>query len=272
MTGDTTPLCCMNDLLACAREAASAAASHAFNHAGRRHDTIQVSCHDVKLRLDVECQEIAESVIRSVFPLHDILGEEDASIREGGEQTGAASPYEWIIDPIDGTVNFYHGMPIWCSSVAVRLKGEVVAGAIAAPGMSELYLACVDQPATCNGRPLSVSDVETLDRAMVTTGMDKRPALGVQPLSIMNRIALNTQKARVLGSAALDLCHVAAGRCDGYFEAGIYLWDVAAAGLMVRRAGGRTDVLHEGEGHRMAFLASNGRLHEALRDLVTTGN
>ncbi len=103
---------------------------------------------------------------------------------------------------------------------------------------------------------------------MVMTGLDKHSTHNLPPLHIMRRIASHTQKTRILGSAALDLCAVAEGHADGYFETGIFLWDVAAAGLIVREAGGRTELLEELPGGRLSFMASNGLVHTPLRDLV----
>jgi myo-inositol-1(or 4)-monophosphatase len=103
---------------------------------------------------------------------------------------------------------------------------------------------------------------------MVCTGLEKSPSPNAAPLRALERISSGVQKCRVMGSAALDLCHVAAGRADGYFESGIYLWDIAAAGLMVERAGGRTETLRTLPGHRYSYAATNGLIHEAFTKLL----
>jgi myo-inositol-1(or 4)-monophosphatase len=252
------------DLLACAIEAARVAGEHALRNTHRRSEALAAPRHDVKLKLDVECQSRAEEVIRSAFPGHALLGEEDAA----GRPSGRASAYEWIIDPIDGTVNFSHGLPLWCCSIGVRRGADVVAGAVYAPAIRELYAASVDTPSVCNDAPIHVSTLEALDRAVVFTGTNKDASSVEASLARFNRIAQAVQRARIMGSAALDLCMVARGQAEGYFERGIFIWDVAAGGLIVRQAGGRSETVAELEEGRLEFLATNGRIHEALRRVV----
>ncbi len=252
-------------LIETAAIAAQAAGSHASKHCARRTETICVAAHDVKLKLDVESQIEAERVIRARYPGHRILGEEDIPDRP---DTIATSPFEWIIDPIDGTVNFSHGLPFWCSSVAVRNGTRLLAGAVFAPVLGDLYTAAAGLQATRNGRPLRVSSVASLDKALVMTGLDQKTTTKMNRLDIFRALADNTQKVRVMGSAAIDICRVATGEADGYFESGIYTWDVAAAGLIVQQAGGRIETIENDGGHRLSFMATNGLLHSALHDLV----
>jgi myo-inositol-1(or 4)-monophosphatase len=251
-------------LLAVAVESAWKAGHHALRHIRRRRQTIQVTRHDVKLKLDVECQAIAERSILGAFPDHAILGEETA-----GSTIPDHSPYVWIIDPIDGTVNFSHGLPFWCCSIAIQFKGRTLAGAVLAPALGELFTASTDTPAMRNGKRIRVSDTNHLSSALIMTGLDQKLTPRTKRLSIFRSIADNTQKARVMGAAALDICRVAAGQADGYFEAGIYTWDVTAAGLVVERAGGRTEILASPAPHRYLFMASNGRIHQPLKQLIT---
>lgn len=251
-------------LLAVAVEAVWNAGHHALKNDQRRRETIQVTAHDVKLKLDVECQHIAERTILGAFPDHAILGEETA-----GSFTAAHSPHLWIIDPIDGTVNFSHGLPFWCCSIAVQFRGRTVAGAVFAPAMAELFTAALDAPALRNGRRIHVSRTDTLGESLVMTGLDQKLTPGMKRLGVFKAIANNTQKARVMGAAALDICRVAAGQADGYFEAGIYTWDVTAAGLIVERAGGRVEILASPAPHRYLYMASNGRIHQPLKKLIT---
>ena len=258
------------ELLTVAIEATQAAGRHARSQSARRTEYLKTFAHDVKLALDVECQGVAEAVIRRAFPTHDFLGEEDASLGRGEAEVVAPSDnVQWIIDPIDGTVNFSHGMPFWCCSIAARIGNDMVAGAVYAPDLEELYTATIDGPALCNGKPIAVSTTPSLDKAIIVTGMDKSPAPDVPPYAIFTAIADNTQKARILGRAALDLCWVAAGKADGYFERGIYIWDIAAAGLIVERAGGSGRILAQlDEPYRMAFAAANPHLIAPLCTLV----
>ncbi|MDD5705678.1 MAG: inositol monophosphatase [Kiritimatiellae bacterium] len=248
-------------LLAVARLAATAAGNHARLNSDRRHDANSVARHDIKHKLDVECQEIATQTILRAFPGHAVLGEETA----GSETQPPASGVEWIIDPIDGTVNFFHGLPIWCCSVAARLDGTMQAGVVFAPEIGLVFEAASDSPARCNGELIHVSETDDLERAIVHTGCDKNenPA---RSFRFFQCIAGCVQRPRLFGSAALDICFVAAGKADAYFEHGIYLWDIAAAGLILERAGGCCETLKAHKGYRMAALASNGLLHGALRE------
>ena len=255
----------MPELLACAVDAATHAGRHAYKQRALRKDTVAVLKHDIKLKLDLECQTIAEGVILEKYPSHRILGEE--GIREA-DQDGTA-PFEWIIDPIDGTVNFAHGLPLWCCSIAVRQGDTIVAGAVHIPEREETFCATIDGPALLNGHPISVSDTPDMAHAMIMTGLDKDLKPGVPPLAVFSAISTVAQKTRICGSAAMDICSVACGRADGYFEGQIYLWDIAAAGLIVERAGGQIEHLGAlNEPHRLCFMASNGHIHEPLRERI----
>jgi len=213
----------------------------------------------------MECQAIAERVIQQVFPDHAILGEETA-----GETAPDHSAYVWIIDPIDGTVNFSHGLPFWCCSVAVQHRGRIMAGAVFGPDLNELFTATANGPARRNGQQIRVSRTSRLDAALVMTGLDQKLSRRTKRLSIFRAIAENVQKTRVMGAAALDACRVATGQADAYFESGIYTWDVSAAGLVVERAGGRIETLATPGPHRLVFLASNGRIHAPLKRLIAS--
>ena len=267
------------ELLDCAVSAVRAAGAHALNNLARRTEVMSASDHDVKLQLDLECQEKAVAAIHSRFPDHAILGEETSPPHPINHQPSTInhshvrpSLLEWIIDPIDGTVNFFHGVPFWCSSVAVRRDGQVLAGAVFAPELDELYTATADGPAECNGSRISVSRTATLPEAMVLTGMDRTAVTGLPSFSLFEKIADNAQKARIMGSAAVDICLVARGRADAYFEAGIYIWDIAAAGLIVERAGGKTEHLRDADtNQRLTWLATNGLVHEELKELLGLG-
>jgi myo-inositol-1(or 4)-monophosphatase len=254
-----TPIRTPTALLAVARLAACAAGDHARLNLARRHDTNSLDRHDVKHKLDVECQQVATETILRAFPGDDVLGEETA-----GAESPPPAGAEWIIDPIDGTVNFFHGLPLWCCSVAVRVNGVMTAGAVYAPELGYCFEAACDAPARCNGAPIGVSATARLDHATVHTGCDKH----VDPARVFcffSSIAEVAQRPRLLGSAALDICLVACGKADAYFENGIYLWDMAAAGLILERAGGRCETLKERGGYRRAVLATNGALHAPLR-------
>jgi len=234
--------------------AARRAGEHVMQNLDRRGDVNSNMRTDVKHKLDIEAQEVAEAVIKESFPQHDILGEETCS------QPLDNTDWLWIIDPIDGTINFFHGLPWWCCSVAVRYKGETIAGSVFIPEMKMLFEAACDSPAYCNGEIIKVSATKDINLSMLATGADKWD-LDRRAFRFMKKISEMAQRPRILGAAAVDMCMVAAGRIDGYFESGIYTWDMAAGALIVERAGGNTDILKQYPGHRMAFLATNGHLH-----------
>lgn len=257
--------CNVNALLGCAVSAAQAAGQHAVAHQHRRREADEILAHDVKLALDRECQDLAEAVIHHTYPDHAILGEEST--------TEEVNDWQWVVDPIDGTVNYFHGLPWWCNSVAVAHQNKVLAGAVYIPPLGHLYTATADGPALLNGAPIQASSTPRLSEAMVATGLS-RALLAQKPgIDIYEVLSHRARKLRIMGAAAIDICHVASGALDGYFEASIYWWDVAAAGLIAERAGARTERLVEYEGHRMAFMATNGTIHDELstvfRDSVT---
>jgi len=248
-------------LLSVAQLAARRAGEHVLAQLDRRTDTDSVSRHDIKHTLDREAQSVATAVIRDAFPVHAILGEETA------DALLPDSDVRWVIDPIDGTINFTHGLPLWCCSVAAQAHGRSVAGVVFAPELNAQFDATADGPARCNGRVLHVSDTARLDLALLHTGADKSD-LTSRSFRFLNRIAEAAQRPRVMGSAALDICWTAAGKTDGYFEPGVFIWDIAAAGLILERAGGQCEVLRTYPGYKMAVLATNGRLHQPLRDIL----
>jgi len=239
-------------------DAARAAGEHALNNLHRRKEISESFDHDVKLVLDSECQRVAEGVIHQHVPDHAILGEEGSISKEHA--------FEWIIDPIDGTANYTRGFPFWCSSVAVRYDSEILAGCIFVPGLDECYTATAAGPALCNGEPIHVSDTKTLKEAVLFTGLTKD--IDERSVSFFGTAARTTHKVRIMGSAAMDICHVACGRSDAFFEAGLYLWDVAAAGLIAERAGALCTAWPRDEEHGVRFLCTNPHIHAATREMV----
>ena len=246
-------------LLKTAISAASAASAYAMKNRGRRHDANSVARNDIKLKLDVECQEIATRTILCDFPTHFILGEEDKEERSSPEDS-----VEWIIDPIDGTVNFFHGAPYWCCSVAARINGKTMAGCVCAPEMGLVFQASRGTPSLRNGERIRVSDTASADRSIIHTGADKSASPESCPFRFMDKIASVAQRPRIYGAAALDICMVACGAADAFFEPGIYIWDIAAADLILEEAGGRGTIMRNLGHHRLAYLGSNGRIHDEI--------
>ncbi|MDD3276932.1 MAG: hypothetical protein PHP93_07790, partial [Kiritimatiellales bacterium] len=246
-------------------EAARAAGLHALNNPHRREEVAQSFDHDVKLVMDSECQRVAESVIHSHFPDHAILGEE-GSIAKACHADSVDHAFEWIIDPIDGTANYARGLPTWCCSVAVRRDpansgagSEILAGCVFVPVLNECYTATIDGPALCNGEPIHASEIPTLGKATFFAGLTKD--IDSRAIDFFTDIAPRASKLRIIGSAAIDVCHVACGRSDGYFEAGLYLWDIAAAGLIADRAGAICTAYPRDEAHGLRFLCTNPHIH-----------
>lgn len=252
-------------ILAIAKQAALLSGDYALNQSQRRHDANSVSANDVKHKLDDECEALCREILRAAAPGSAILGEEGCSVWEGPEPPAPAG-LEWIVDPIDGTINFFHGDPNWCCSVAARLDGRTVAGVVYAPELGLCYEASADGPALCNGAEIRVTDETDPMRALIRTGKDKSQT-GEAFVALIAGLDANCQRMRMCGSAALDVAAVAHGRADGYLQMGVYIWDVAAAELVVARAGGRCETFPRGRGYMRAFVASNGApaIHAALR-------
>ena len=250
----------INELCTMAVEAARQAGDHAMAHRQRRTEADARAAHDIKLALDRECQDIAARVLHGAYPEHAILGEESSHERP-------ASPFCWIVDPIDGTVNFSHGWSIWCTSVAVEREGKTVAGAIYAPALDELYTAAIGQPARLNGEIIRVSEIDRLEEALVLTDTNKESMDFDAGAALYGKFLHSAQKARVTGSAAIDICRVAQGHAEAYTALGIYPWDTAAAALILEQAGGRFEVVEQLQGHRFRAICTNGALHDAVREV-----
>ncbi len=199
-------------------------------------------------------------VIKSKFPDHQILAEETGEIVMD-------STYKWIIDPIDGTVNFAHGIPLNCVSIGVEHNGEVILGAVYNPHLNEFYFAEKGKGATLNDKPIHVSsETQTIKSCLVTGFPYTYINAANGPLEIFERFIRKGVPVRRLGSAAIDLCWVAAGRFDGFYEHKLEPWDSAAGYLIVEEAGGKvTD--HEGNKfsiYQHKVLATNGKIHEEM--------
>lgn len=258
----------MNDkrlhaLLEMAVQAARYAGDHAMTHRQRRTEADTRSAHDVKLALDRECQIKAAEIIHAAYPDHEILGEEASHGRDGAE-------FRWIVDPIDGTVNFSHGWTIWCTSVAVEQAGKTLAGAIYAPALGELYTASAGSTAELNGSPIRVSAIDRLQESLILTDTNKEPMDFDSGAELYRKFLYGAQKARITGSAALDICRVAQGHAEAYTALGIYPWDTAAAALILERAGGQSEVIEQLEGHRFRAIYTNGAVHHEVRKVFTS--
>lgn len=207
-------------------------------------------------------------IIKNSYPDHFILSEEAGEIVMD-------SDYKWIVDPIDGTVNFANGIPICCVSIAVERKGTIILGAVFNPFFDELFVAEKGKGAFLNNKPLQVSEKAELDSACLVTGfpyqlLDEPNG----PLVIFEKLIRKGIPLRRLGSAAIDLCWVAAGRFDGFYEHKLEAWDSAAGFLIVEEAGGKiTDFSgNYYSPYQPSLLATNGKIHEELRAFINGTN
>ena len=218
---------------------------------------------------DHEAERIIIDRILSEFPSHHILAE------EGGRDTRGESSFQWVIDPLDGTTNYAHGFPCYSVSIGLEHNGFCVLGVVLDPTRDDLFTAAIGQGARLNGQPISVSSIASLDEALLVTGFayDIRDNPN-NNLDHFCRFSLRAQGVRRTGSAALDLCYVAMGRLDGYWEVKLSPWDSAAGGVILREAGGR--VTHfNGAPHTIYgrdLVASNGHLHEAMLRVLAEGS
>ena len=255
--------------LAAAVDAAHQAGALMKKHLRRAKQVNESHQHDIKLELDVRCQKLITRVLARAFPSIPVLGEE--GIDAASEQAVA----RWVVDPIDGTVNFAYGIPHAAVSIALQVRtadgfhSEV--GVVYDPFMNDLWTAIRGKPARLNGRIAKVSTRARLDESIVSLGFaksqDSLKAAQADFLELTHRV----RKIRIMGSAALALTYVACGRFDAYVEAGVRLWDIAAGGLIVECAGGSfvTQAL-PGE-HRYGLIASNGLIHDQIPHARTSG-
>jgi myo-inositol-1(or 4)-monophosphatase len=214
---------------------------------------------DLVTEMDVAAEKLIVDALRERFPDHAILAEE-------GGATEAASGYKWVVDPLDGTTNYAHGLPIFCVSIGLEKDGEPILGVICAPAIGELYAAEKGKGATLNGQPIHVSTTDDLQRALLVTGFPYDVQVKQSNLHHFSKFIHRSQAVRRLGSAALDLAWVAAGRFDGFWEPRLAPWDLCAGSVIVAEAGGR--VTGYGGGpfsiYGKEVLASNGRVHDAM--------
>jgi myo-inositol-1(or 4)-monophosphatase len=238
--------------------------------------------HDIKLELDVRCQKLIEKILRSAFPSIPLLGEE-------GDTGNVNAEYRWVVDPIDGTVNYFFGMPHAAVSIALQKSDEcrvtgdekkisnrapfhvtrhtshvTLLGVIYDPFTDELWTVVRGGPTRLNGKIVHVSRRSRLEEAVIAMGFSKSRANLEQSLPHLNRLARRVKKIRIMGSAALELAYVASGRLDAYVERTINLWDIAAGALMVECSGGEF-YTRPAPGGRFRMCADNGRLRRKLQ-------
>jgi myo-inositol-1(or 4)-monophosphatase len=219
---------------------------------------------DLVTEADMASEKLIVSRLRAAWPQHDIVGEEGTRDTHGGS-------FRWYVDPLDGTTNFAHNYPFFCVSLGVERDGELVAGVVYDPVRGETFAAALGHGATLNGHPIRVSDVAGLEDALLVTGFHYSIRERPEPtLTLFREFLMRAQGVRRDGSAALNLCYLACGRFDGFWEARLSAWDMAAGVLIVREAGGVVTDFAGGpfrlDGRQI--LTANPPLHAAMRSLI----
>ncbi|HRO84612.1 MAG TPA: inositol monophosphatase family protein [Niabella sp.] len=233
-----------------------------FNH------SFKISNKEGRNNLVTEADHASEKaileVIKTNFPGHSILTEETGNLPQ-------ESDYKWIVDPIDGTINFAHGIPINCVSIGLEFRGEMIMGMVYNPHLKELFFAEKGKGATLNDKPIKVSRETDVMKSCLVTGF---PYIYLNipngPLDIFERLIREGVPVRRLGSAAIDLCWVACGRFDGFYEHKLEPWDSAAGSLIVKEAGGKVTDFTGGEFsvYQHRILATNGIIHDQMLNII----
>ena len=222
--------------------------------------------NNILTEIDTECEEVILSIIKDSFPTHDVLAE------ESGKNLANSSDYIWLVDPLDGTMNYAHSYPYFSVSIALEYKGEIICGLVYDPVKNEMFSAEKGKGAKLNDIEIKVSTVELLEYSLVVSGtfhhsdeeiMDKL-------IEILKKLSLKAQGVRRDGSAALDLCYVACGRYESFWELGLNPWDMAAGSLILDEAGGKVTDLKGGvfSNYNTQLVASNGLIHNEMLELL----
>ncbi len=231
---------------------------------GRVRDVRHKGLVDLVTEADKASEALIAETLARAFPADALLAEE-------GTGSGSATDRRlWIVDPLDGTTNFAHGHPVFAVSIALMVERVVQLGVVYDPLRDELFAATRGTGTTLNGRPIQVSQTEQLIDALLATGFTYDPQERPRNLPYFARFSADAQAIRREGAAALDICYVAAGRYDGYWERGVAAWDVAAATLMLEEAGGRLSRYLGGAFDPFSgeIVASNGHLHEDMLRII----
>lgn len=243
----------MTPLLA-AESAAREAGALLRQHFERPLEVDEERHHDIKLALDRESQDLITRVLLDACPDYALYGEEGVA----GNQE---SPNQWIVDPIDGTVNFFYGIPHFCVSIALREGNDARLGVIYDPMLDELWTVERGGPARLNGREVTASSRATLEESVLFVGCGKDQEALETGLKRFGRASLRARKMRMMGSAALGMAYIACGRLDAYIESRISLWDIAAGQLLVEEAGGTVSLTPDPVDENVwAIVATNGKI------------
>lgn len=245
-------------MLETAIEAASEAGKLLRKNFGATLNVNQATHHDLKLEIDEQAQKLITKIILADFPDHCILGEEGVTGNQDAD-------VRWVVDPLDGTVNYFYGIPHYAVSIAAQARRadrwETVAGVVLDPELDELFVSETGKPAMLHGHPIRVSDRTRLDEAIVAIGFFKSVDTINRSLANFAGMIHKVRKIRLMGAAALDCAYVACGRYDAYIEYGIKLWDIAAGRLLIENAGGRIESQPSADGvHAFDVRMWNGKI------------
>jgi myo-inositol-1(or 4)-monophosphatase len=223
---------------------------------------------DPVTEVDLQCEKEIIDMISSRFPDHGFLAEESNKSRN------LSSEYQWIIDPLDGTVNFAHGYPCYCTSIGLEVNGQVELGVVYNPSLDELFVAEKGKGAFLNSKPIKVSSISNLKQSMLVTGFayDVSHANN-NNLDHFENFLKSCQAVRRPGSAALDLCYTAMGRFEGFWEIKLHPWDMAAGKLLLEEAGGKLSLFDGSDFdlYKRQIVATNGMVHDAMLDILKKG-
>ncbi len=261
-----------NEVLRVGLEAARGAAKIHQQHVGRvrPEDWTHKGSADFVSYVDHEAERSIVQHILTAFPAHDVLAEESVADHQTGAHW-AQREWVWLVDPLDGTTNFLHSYPVYSASVAVAHCGQLVAAAVVSGPTGQEWCAALGQGATHNQQPIRVSTTEQLPVALIGTGFPfKNLHLLPGYLNQFDSVMRHTSGVRRAGSASLDLCHVASGHFDGFWELDLFPWDMAAGALLVREAGGVITTMAGpfNPFERSSVLAGNPVIHDALHNLL----
>lgn len=229
--------------------------------------------HDLVTEADVASQHAIRELICSTFPDHEFLGEEDSDALAASHR--AAKAYRWIVDPLDGTANYVHGLPNYAVSVALEHEGQMLCGVVYDPTSHDCFVAQRGGGAKLNGEPLTVSRCQHLDEAMIAASFPPNVQRDSPDIARFIEVLVRCQSVRRLGSAALNLCYVGAGRLDAYWATSVKIWDIAAGMLIMQEAGGRITSLTGSPlvPEKPELIASaSPELHQQLIELLSLKN
>ncbi|MGD0016696.1 MAG: inositol monophosphatase family protein [Verrucomicrobiia bacterium] len=245
-------------MLETAIEAASEAGKLLRKNFGSTLTIDEITHHDIKLAIDKQAQQVITKIILADFPDHCILGEEAVTGNQNAD-------VRWVVDPLDGTVNYFYSIPHYAVSIAAQQrvgtdKWETVVGVVLDPELDELFASEKGEPAYLHGHPIHVSDRVQLSEAIISIGFFKSAETINRSLQDFGQMINEVRKMRLMGAAALDVAYVACGRYDAYIEYGIKLWDICAGQLILENAGGRAELKPRGDVNSFDVRMWNGKL------------